>query len=87
MMPASSSTAIGVLAVFMASTGLNAAYFLPIVFRAFFRPEDQAPPKEHGEAPWPMVAALTFTAAGTILFFVFNGPIVDIEARMLEVAR
>ncbi|MBL39451.1 MAG: cation:proton antiporter [Xanthomonadales bacterium] len=76
-----------VLAVFMASTGLNAAYFLPIVFRAFFRPEDQAPPKEHGEAPWPMVAALTFTAAGTILFFVFNGPIVDIEARMLEVAR
>ena len=76
-----------VLAVFMASTALNAAYFLPIVFRAFFRPEDQAPPAEHGEAPWPMVAALTFTAAGTILFFVFNGPVVDIEARMLEVAR
>jgi len=76
-----------VLAVFMASTGLNAAYFLPIVFRAFFRPEDQPSPRDHGEAPWPMVAALTFTAAGTILFFLFNGPIVDIEARMLEVAR
>ena len=76
-----------VLAVFMASTALNAAYFLPIVVRAFFRTEDHAPPREHGEAPWPMVVALTFTAAGTILFFLFNGPIVEIEARMLEVAR
>ena len=37
------------LAVLMISTGLNAAYFLPIVFRAFFRPEDQAPPSDHGE--------------------------------------
>lgn len=76
-----------VLAVMAASTALNAAYFLPIVFRAFFRPEDDAPPREHGEAPWPMVAALTFTAALTILFFVFNGPVVDIESRILEVSK
>ncbi|MDT8409639.1 MAG: monovalent cation/H+ antiporter subunit D family protein [Wenzhouxiangellaceae bacterium] len=76
-----------VLAVFMASTALNAAYFLPIIFRSFFRPEDEAPPVEHGEAPWPMVAALAFTAFGTIAFFLFNGPIVEIEARMLEVAK
>jgi len=76
-----------VLAVFIASTGLNAAYFLPIVFRAFFKAEDQAPPAEHREAPWPMVAALVATAALTLLFFVFNGPVVEIEARMLEVAK
>jgi len=76
-----------VLAVLMASTGLNAAYFLPIVFRSFFKTEDQAPAVDHREAPWPMVAALTFTAAATILFFVFNGPIVEIESRMLEVAK
>ncbi|MBY6204926.1 monovalent cation/H+ antiporter subunit D family protein [Halomonas denitrificans] len=76
-----------VLAVMGASTALNAAYFLPIVFRAFFRPEDQAPARDHGEAPWPMVAALVFTAAATILFFVFNGPVVDIESRILEVAK
>lgn len=76
-----------VLAVMGGSTALNAAYFLPIVFRAFFRPEDQAPARDHGEAPWPMVAALVFTAAATILFFVFNGPVVDIESRILEVAK
>jgi len=69
----------------MISTGLNAAYFLPIVFRAFFRPEDQAPPSDHGEAPWPMVAALTTTALLVLAFFVLNGPIVDIETRILEV--
>jgi len=73
------------LAVLMISTGLNAAYFLPIVFRAFFRPEDQAPPSDHGEAPWPMVAALTTTALLVLAFFVLNGPIVDIETRILEV--
>jgi len=76
-----------VLLVMGASTALNAAYFLPIVFRAFFKPEDVAPAREHAEAPWPMVAALSLTAALTILFFVFNGPVVDIEARILEVPK
>jgi len=32
-----------------------------------------------------MVAALTFTAILVIAFFAFNGPIVDIESRILEV--
>ncbi|MEX1994142.1 MAG: monovalent cation/H+ antiporter subunit D family protein [Steroidobacteraceae bacterium] len=73
-----------VLAVLAVSTGLNAAYFLPIVFRAFFQDEDQAPPREHGEAPWPMVAALTITAALTLLFFVFNGPVVELEYGILR---
>ena len=76
-----------VLAVLMLSTALNAAYFLPIVFRAFFRDEDTAPEREHAEAPWPMVVALTFTAALTILFFVFNGPVVEIESGILEVGK
>ncbi|NKI34936.1 monovalent cation/H+ antiporter subunit D family protein [Wenzhouxiangella sp. XN79A] len=76
-----------VLAVMGASTALNAAYFLPIVFRAFFRAEDSAPARDHGEAPWPMVAALALTATLTILFFVFNGPVVDIESRILEVPK
>jgi multicomponent Na+:H+ antiporter subunit D len=56
------------VAVIILSTLLNAAYFLPIVFRAFFR----APVgHEHksGEAPWPIVAALAVTAAGTVLMF------------------
>jgi multicomponent Na+:H+ antiporter subunit D len=68
-----------VLAVLTVSTGLNAAYFLPIVFRAFFRGEAPEEAHTHGEAPWPMVAALTTTAVLTILFFVFNGPVVEFE--------
>ena len=51
------------LAVLVIATALNAGYFLPIIFRAFFDKEDQPPKKDHGEAPWPMVAALATTAA------------------------
>jgi multicomponent Na+:H+ antiporter subunit D len=73
-----------VLAVLTVSTGLNAAYFLPIVFRAFFRKQDAHRELDtHGEAPWPMVVALTTTAALTILFFVFNGPVVELEQGIL----
>jgi multicomponent Na+:H+ antiporter subunit D len=54
------------LAVITASTLLNAGYFLPIVYRAFFREPDG---ENHGEAPWPMVAALVTTAALTVAMF------------------
>ncbi len=61
--------AVGVVVV---STLLNAAYFLPIVFRAFFREPPAAAAGHHhetGEAPWPMVLALGATAAATIILF------------------
>jgi multicomponent Na+:H+ antiporter subunit D len=69
------------VAVIILSTVLNAAYFLPIVVRAFFpepRPRAHAVgaaavehtrEATHGEAPWPMVAALVLTAAGTLILF------------------
>jgi multicomponent Na+:H+ antiporter subunit D len=58
------------LFVIVVSTVLNAAYFLPIVFRAFFRDLPKGShAKKGGEAPWPIVAALTVTAAGTIVLF------------------
>ncbi len=57
-----------VIAVFIASTLLNAAYFLPIVYAAFFRPPVGDEPA-HGEAPLPAVLALTLTAGITILLF------------------
>ena len=66
------------------STALNAAYFLPIVFRAWFREEDVAPKKDHGEAPWPMVLALTITAALTLAFFVGNQPVIDLELQIVR---
>jgi multicomponent Na+:H+ antiporter subunit D len=67
------------------STALNAAYFLPIIYIAWFRPENVTPYKDHGEAPWPMVVALMTTAALTVLFFFFNGPVLELEAQMVEV--
>ncbi|MDK9724521.1 MAG: proton-conducting transporter membrane subunit [Sterolibacteriaceae bacterium MAG5] len=60
------------LLVVLLSTLLNAAYFLPIVYRAFFRPlSAEAVHHPHGEAPWPIVFALTLTAAGTLALFFF----------------
>lgn len=65
------------------STVLNAAYFLPIVFIAWFGKEAADGP-DHGEAPWPAVLALTITAALTILFFLFNGPAIELEYQVVE---
>jgi multicomponent Na+:H+ antiporter subunit D len=60
------------LAVLLASTLLNAGYFLPILWRAFFRPlPAEALTHPHGEAPLPIVIALTVTAAGTVALFFF----------------
>lgn len=62
----------GVMAVLAISTVLNAAYFLPIVYRAFFRPlPPDAAHHPHGEAPFPVVLALSLTAAGTLALFFF----------------
>ena len=58
------------LAVIVASTLLNAGYFLPIVYRAFLRDPSTGEPA-HGEAPWTMVVALVATAALTVLMFFF----------------
>jgi multicomponent Na+:H+ antiporter subunit D len=57
-----------VVAVIVVSTLLNAAYFLPIVYDAFFRKSAKGE-AVHGEAPFPVVLALLATAAGTVLLF------------------
>jgi multicomponent Na+:H+ antiporter subunit D len=62
-------------AVLLTSTLLNAAYFMPIVYAAFFRRTPAGEPA-HGEAPWPSVLALAATAAGTVaLFFMPEVPL------------
>jgi multicomponent Na+:H+ antiporter subunit D len=60
------------VAVIITSTILNAGYFLPILVQAFFR-EPGAEVKAHakGEAPFPILLALTATAAATIALFLF----------------
>ena len=67
----------------IASTALNAAYFLPIVYMAWFERETEAPVKPHGEAPWPAVLALALTAALTLAFFFFNGPVLELERQVV----
>ncbi|MFA5701663.1 MAG: proton-conducting transporter membrane subunit [Desulfuromonas sp.] len=61
------------LLVLLGSTLLNCAYFIPIVYAAFFRAEtytpEHTPDQVHGEAPWMMVAALSITALLSLLLF------------------
>ena len=65
------------------STVLNAAYFLPIIYLAWFaEPDPAAAP--HGEAPWPIVLALTMTAFLTLAFFFFNAPVLELERQLVE---
>jgi multicomponent Na+:H+ antiporter subunit D len=66
------------------STLLNAAYFLPISYAAFLKPEKAhhghghgdhhgENHQGHGEAPLPIVIALCVTALGTIALFFLPG--------------
>ena len=79
----------------LVSTLLNAAYFLPIVYSAFFRPHAGASqvrhaapntPRaegQHGEAPPTMVGALMVTAAGTVLLFLFPDAPLALATRLV----
>ncbi len=60
--------------VLIGSTVLNALYLLPIVYAAFFRKEKAGADSktvQHGEAPLPIVIALTITALATIITFIY----------------
>ncbi|MBT6406033.1 MAG: monovalent cation/H+ antiporter subunit D family protein, partial [Rhodospirillaceae bacterium] len=72
------------VAVVVISTLLNAGYFLPIVYAAFFkRPQENPGHDDHGEAPLPIVIALTITAAGTVLIFFFPGIFLDLARQLI----
>ena len=71
--------------VIVLSTLLNAGYFLPIIYRAFFvAPPADAHDHPHGEAPLPMVIALTATAAATVLLFFFPDVPLALARQMLN---
>jgi len=76
-----------VVAVLIVSTLLNAAYFLPIIYSAFFKPlsaDDIAHP--HDEAPLPMVLALTITAGSTIALFFLSAPLLQLVQQLVATA-
>ena len=72
------------IATIIASTALNAAYFLPIIWLAWFTTEREPPAVDHGEAPLPAVVALTITAFLTIAFFFLNGPVLELERQVVS---
>jgi len=82
--------AVGVIVI---STLLNTAYFVPIIYRAFFKKEQTSAEANgdadhnneehgHGEAPWPIVTALTITATMTVLLFFFHQIPLDFANEM-----
>ena len=77
------------VAALIISTLLNAAYFLPIVYAAFFKPEDDGHGDDghgaatHGEAPLPIVLALSTTALFTLLIFFFPGIPLSLVQQMV----
>ena len=73
------------VAVIVASTLLNAAYFLPIVYQAFFRPAPAlvAGEAEHGEAPRSIVIALSATAALTVVLFFFPQAALELSGQLV----
>ena len=79
--------------VLVISTMLNAAYFLPIVYRAFFRVApapgegDAHGHDDHGEAPFPVVLALGVTAAGTVALFFWPEVPLTLALVLGEAAR
>jgi len=59
------------VSVIVVSTLLNAGYFLPIIYAAFFKKPVDGKELTYNEAPLPVVLALTLTALMTILLFLF----------------
>jgi multicomponent Na+:H+ antiporter subunit D len=71
------------VAVLVASTLLNAAYFVPIVYAAFFRPARDEAHADHGEAPLAMVAALVLTATLTVVLFFYPDPALALVEQLV----
>ncbi|MBL1141044.1 MAG: monovalent cation/H+ antiporter subunit D family protein [Proteobacteria bacterium] len=59
------------ITVIIISTLLNAGYFLPIVYAAFFKKPSDGKKLDYHEAPFAMVFALTVTSILTIVLFLF----------------
>jgi multicomponent Na+:H+ antiporter subunit D len=88
-----------ILAVLLFSTLLNAGYFVPIIYAAFFKQEVNVVTYEgdhehghgeahsHGEAPLTMVVALTVTALLTLIIFFWPQIPLHLAAQLPGVGR
>jgi multicomponent Na+:H+ antiporter subunit D len=63
---------IGILVVLVVSSLLNAAYFVPVIYQAFFgQPATGDSPHQHGEAPLAMLIPLCLTAMVSVVIGLF----------------
>jgi multicomponent Na+:H+ antiporter subunit D len=73
------------LCALLASTILNAAYFTPIVFKAFFEaPLPEVEPHVHGEAPLTMVVPLCLTAVISVAIGIYTKPVFTVIAAFVR---
>lgn len=73
---------IVVMCVIVASTLLNAAYFLPIIYRAFAKPVPEGE-AVYGEAPVLILLAMMFTSGMTVLLFFWHEIPVDLAWQLV----
>jgi multicomponent Na+:H+ antiporter subunit D len=76
------------LFVLLSSTMLNAAYFLPIIYKAYFEaPAASTGAKasaERQEAPWTMVVPLSLTAVGTVMLGLYSEPFLALARQVIR---
>jgi multicomponent Na+:H+ antiporter subunit D len=79
------------LGIIIASTLLNAAYFMPIVYAAFFREPataaDHVPARKGAEAPLAVLLAITVTAGGTLALFFFPDKVLELAMMTAGAGR
>ncbi|MBI1385730.1 MAG: monovalent cation/H+ antiporter subunit D family protein [Rhizobiales bacterium] len=84
------------VAVIVASTVLNACYFLPIIYTAFLPPaadvgaahaSGHARADEFHGAPWQIVFAISMTALMTLALFFYPDPVLELARQMVVVGE
>ena len=72
-------------AVFLTSSLLNAAYFLPIVYKAFFAAPTDTTRLDKAKEPPPLtIVPLFITSAGCVLLFFFSSKLFQFANRFAE---
>ena len=85
VMGTAQSGQIALLVVFLISSILNACYFLPIVYRAFFcRPEESLYEGGHQEAPLACLIPLCITALLSVLSFFNPGLFIELAGLIIK---
>ena len=85
LMSALQTHQIFAVVVIIVSTLLNTAYFIPVVYAAFFKPEIEGDAHiNHGEAPRAIIIAITATASLTVIMFFFPNLILSL-AQLIRI--